>query len=91
MKKPYTGEFTLDFEIKARAAVDKVTLSGTSFAYTGKVIEPFVTVRDTNGNIISSTYYTVGYSKNAKRGTAKVIVRMSAPYAGSYGVYFEIY
>lgn len=54
-----------------------VTLSKTSFTYNGKVQKPSVTVKDSNGNKISSSKYTVTYSSGSKSvGTYKVTVTM---------------
>ena len=52
-----------------------VTLSATSFPYTGGEHKPTVTVTDNGGNVISADEYTVTYSDNVAVGTAKVSIK----------------
>ena len=44
----------------------KIKLSATSYVYDGKVKTPTVTVTDTNGKTVSSSYYTVKYPSGRK-------------------------
>ena len=50
-----------------------ITLSGTSFEYTGEAIKPTVTVKD-GSTTIPAEEYTVGYSNNVNAGTATVTI-----------------
>ena len=50
-----------------------ITLSGTSFEYTGDAIKPTVTVKD-GSTTIPAEEYTVGYSNNVNAGTATVTI-----------------
>ena len=65
-----------------------VTLSETSFTYTGSEIKPTVTVKGVNGeNEISfteNTDYTVSYENNTEVGTAKAVV--TDVFGGTYEV-----
>lgn len=69
-----------------------ISLSATSFAYTGKAIKPTVTVKDSKGNKISSLNYTVKYAsgrKNAGEYTVTVTFKGNY-YSGSKKLSFKI-
>ncbi len=51
-----------------------VTLSQSSFNYTGSALTPTVTVTDDSGNVIPAGEYTVSYSNNTNVGEATVTV-----------------
>lgn len=51
-----------------------ITLSGTSFEYTGSEIKPTVTVKD-GETVIPASEYTVEYSNNTNVGTATVTIK----------------
>ena len=65
-------------------------LSAKSAVYTGKYIKPTVTVKDSNGNKISSSNYTVKYSDNKNVGTAKVTITFKGNYSGTKTISFTI-
>lgn len=70
--------------------VSNIRLDGTSFDYTGKTIEPKVTVANTNEEL-SADNYTLTYSNNVKPGTATVTVTLKGEYyEGSKELKFEI-
>ena len=50
-----------------------ITLSGTSFEYTGEAIKPTVTVKD-GSTTIPASEYTVSYSNNKNVGMATVTI-----------------
>ena len=50
-----------------------ITLSGTSFEYTGEAITPTVVVKD-GSTTIPAKEYTVGYKNNTEAGTATVTI-----------------
>jgi hypothetical protein len=52
-----------------------VSLSSSSFPYTGSEVKPTVTVTDDDGNVISADEYTVTYSNNVNIGTATVNIK----------------
>ena len=52
-----------------------VSLSASSFPYTGGEQKPTVTVTDNGGNVISADEYTVTYSDNVAVGTATVSIK----------------
>lgn len=69
----------------------KVVLSDSSYTYNGKTRKPTVTVKDANGNKISSSFYTVTYASGRKNvGKYKVTVKFKTRYTGSLSKYFTI-
>ena len=75
-------------------APETLTLSKTSYTYNGKTQKPTVTVKDSKGNTISSTHYTVSYASGCKYvGKYKVTVAFkstSSKYSGTLSAYFTI-
>lgn len=68
-----------------------IKLSKTIYTYNGKVKKPSVTVKDSNGNVISSNNYTVTYSKGCKNiGKYSVKITFKGNYSGSKILYFTI-
>ena len=67
-----------------------ITLSATSFNYTGKEIKPVVTVKYDGKALSEKTDYTVSYFDNKDIGTAKVTVTGVGRYVGSVDKSFEI-
>lgn len=59
-----------------------VSLSSSSFPYTGSEVKPTVTVSDDDGNVISADEYTVTYSNNVNVGTATISIKSKT--AGNY-------
>ena len=51
---------------EASAKIETVNLSSTKFTYNGEVRKPTVTVKDSAGNKVSSSYYSVTYAKGRK-------------------------
>jgi hypothetical protein len=70
--------------------ISGVTLKYSSTTYTGASLKPAVTVKDSDGNVISSSYYTVAYSNNKNVGTATVTVKFSGNYSGTLKKTFTI-
>lgn len=69
----------------------KITLSKTSYTYNGKTQKPTVVVKDSQGNTISSSNYTVTYSSGCKKaGTYKVAVTFKGHYSGSKTLTYTI-
>lgn len=70
-KGNYTGTVEKTFDIDSRTITDAdVTLSQTSYTYTGSAITPGVSV----AGLKKDTDYSIGYSNNIAAGTASVIV-----------------
>ena len=68
-----------------------VKLSKTSYTYNGKVQKPSVVVKDSKGNTISSSHYTVTYPSGMKNaGTYKVTVKFKGNYSGTKTLSYTI-
>ena len=68
-----------------------IKLSTTTLAYNGKNQTPSVTVKDSNGKIISKENYTVTYPKKRKAiGKYTVTVTFKGNYSGTKKLTFEI-
>ena len=69
-----------------------LTLSTTSYTYNGKTKKPTVKIKDSKGNTISSTHYTVSYASGRKYvGSYKVTVTFKgSKYSGSMSKTFVI-
>ena len=66
------------------------TFKAAACTYTGKALKPAITVRDSKGNKISSTNYTVSYSNNKKVGTGTAKITFQNQYKGSKTISFTI-
>lgn len=90
----YTGEITTTtFKITPKTvSKPTITLSGTSFEYTGSEIKPTVTVKD-GETTIPAKEYTVSYSNNIEAGTATVTItdKEGGNYTVSGSETFEIF
>ncbi len=79
---------------KDKTVVNKISsikLSKTTYAYTGKVQKPTVTIKDSKGNKISSSNYTLKWLTNCKRvGTHKVKVTFKGNYSGTKTLAYTI-
>lgn len=68
------------------------TLSATSYQYSGTVQRPTVkSVKDSRGNVISSSNYTVSYSSGCKNaGTYTVSIKFQGNYSGTKKLTYKI-
>ena len=69
-----------------------VSIAATTYTYTGKVITPAITVKDSNGKTLKNgTDYTVSYASGRKDvGKYKVTVTFKGNYSGTKTFYFTI-
>ncbi|MDE6659893.1 MAG: hypothetical protein K2K01_07255 [Eubacterium sp.] len=67
-----------------------ITLSETSFDYTGTAIKPDVTVKYNSKLLTLNTDYTISYSKNTNSGTAIVTIKGIGDYRGINTASFTI-
>jgi len=66
-------------------------ISNKNYTYNGKVRKPTVTVKGSDGKIISSKNYTVTYSSGRKNvGKYKVTIKFKGNYSGTKTIYFTI-
>lgn len=64
--------------------IQEIELSKQSFIYDGKAKKPSLSVKDSMGQPIGSGYYSISYSKNAKKvGTYQVAVVFAGNYSGT--------
>ncbi|MCD7796785.1 MAG: bacterial Ig-like domain-containing protein [Clostridiales bacterium] len=71
--------------------ISSITLSKSAYTYDGKVKNPSVIIKDTNGNKISPEYYTVTYASDCRKvGKYKVTVEFTGNYSGIKTLYFKI-
>lgn len=93
-KGNYSGEISKTFAITAKdiSKCDAEAISGQ--IYTGKEIEPDVTIRDGSNVLKAGTDYTVTYSNNTKVTTADsmalVTVKGCGNYKGTLSIRFAI-
>ena len=84
------GNFSSVKSIKVLGTVKSFGMPYTSYTYTGSAIKPAVNVKDTKGNKLKASDYTVTYSSNTKVGTASVTVTGKGSYNGTVKRTFTI-
>ena len=67
-----------------------VSLSKSSYSYTGSSIKPAVTVKLSGTKLNEGTDYTVSYSKNKSIGTASITITGTGNYTGTAKKTFQI-
>ncbi len=77
-------------EQTAIAHPQSLTLEKTQYTYNKKSQKPAVTIKDTNGQVISADNYTVTYTNNKNAGIAKVTVIFQNNYEGTMETEFTI-
>ena len=84
------ASFTLTVNGKTPSQLT-ITLSGTSFTYTGQQIKPTVTVKDGSTTLEENTHYTLNWANNVHVGTATVTINLNATgYSGNEDRTFTI-
>ena len=90
-RRGYKGSVSKKFIISSNLAANaKVTLSRTSFAYTGTARKPVPSVSYGADKLVSGRDYTVSYQDNKKVGTGKVLVKGKNGYRFSLAKTFKI-
>lgn len=82
-KGPYAGTLKKTFKIGNSLSANKVSLSTTKYAYTGKAKTPTVTVKYGSTKLKKNTDYTVSYKNNTKIGTGTVTITGKGKYYGT--------
>lgn len=91
VSETYGGSASATFVIDPVQLEDAgVTLSATSFSYTGSAIKPGVKVVLGGKTLANGTDYTVSYRNNVAVGTATAVVTGKGNYAGTIEKTFEI-
>lgn len=70
--------------------IASVEMVNPIIVYTGKALKPAVVAKDSQGNVIPSSNYTVAYKNNKKMGKATAIVTFKGNYSGSKKLTFTI-
>ena len=86
----YTGCVELTFNILPYILTESMMNSIAPQEYTGKKIEPIVTVRYNNKALINGTDYTVSYGENVDIGTGTVMITGKGNFVGSFTKQFKI-
>lgn len=90
-KQVGTGEDAYyQIEEEKIARIKSVTLAATSYTYDAKAKEPAVAVKDSDGEIIAESNYTVTYSNNTNVGKATAKITFKGNYAGTVNKTFAI-
>ena len=93
-KGNYTGEKTVQFVIEQKDIADCTVQPISAQIYTGKAVEPEVTVTDGANTLVKGTDYTVAYSSNINVTTteSKAVADISGTgnYKGSVKATFDI-
>ena len=73
-------------------AADSISLSKTSYIYSGKTYKPTVTAKDSSGRVLeNNTDYTAAYPKDMKNvGCYTVTVTLKGSYSGTVKKTFDI-
>ncbi|WP_295129189.1 dockerin type I domain-containing protein [Ruminococcus sp.] len=90
----FEGEKRVEFEIVKRdpVSVNKLDISFKSdnIYYTGKDIEPKVTVKEGANTLVKDKDYTLTYENNHNAGTAKIVIKGQGDYVGTRNMSFTI-
>lgn len=91
-KKVLTCQDCGNIETKILYNVSQISLGTYTYSYTGKVITPAVTVKDSNGTkLVKNTDYTVTYAEGRKAvGNYTITVKLKGDYSGSKKMTFSI-
>lgn len=89
-KGNYAGTLSLSFTIAPKAVTPKVSLSASSFVYTGKAQKPSVTVK-VGSTKLTTSQYSLTWSKDVKSvGAHSVKVTLKGNYQGSKSASYKI-
>lgn len=87
----YTGTAFAGFRILEKEILDEnISVDLTDKIYTGNAIEPKVTIKVENKELIQGEDYSVYYSYNTEVGIARIIILGTGNYSGSFEKNFNI-
>ncbi|MGN0594766.1 MAG: RCC1 domain-containing protein [Hominimerdicola sp.] len=92
-KGDYTGKVTKTFQIFENVtdiSSCTVSISKSSYPYTGSAVKPTVTVRNGDTVLTKNTDYVVRYINNINIGTATIIISGKGDYIGTTNKTFSI-
>ena len=84
------GTFSASKKIVVKGNLASASIKYSSYTYTGKEIKPTVTVKDSKGNKLSASDYTVTYSNNKAVGKATIKIVGKGSYQGTLTKTFVI-
>ena len=70
--------------------IGEVSVAKDTYTYTGKNLEPAVVLKDSQGNDIPASSYTMVYKNNKNVGAAQIVVTFQNRYSGKETVRFYI-
>lgn len=85
-----TKEVTFNIQEQSIGSVMDVRVESETVEYTGKAVEPEVTVTLGSKTLVKGSDYTLTYTDNIEPGTAKVTVTCKGNYSGSVTKNFKI-
>lgn len=90
----FSGEKKVAFEIVRRdpAALSKldITFKSEGIYYTGRDIEPKLTIKEGSYTLVKNSDYTVTYENNRNAGTGRAVVKGMGDYVDTLELSFEI-
>ena len=86
----YQGTREVKYNILRKSVVNCKTSSVGTQIYTGSDIEPTVTVKDGEKDLVKGTDYTIMYANNRKSGSGSVIIAGKGNYTVTKTVRFDI-
>lgn len=87
----FTGTMTKTFSIQpVNLKNTAITLSGTSYNYTGKAIKPTVKIISGKNTLKNGTDYKLSYNNNTNAGTGKITITAMGNYTGTVTKTFTI-
>ena len=89
-KGSYKGSYTENFKIVACSIAQATCSRIADQTYSGKAIEPTLTVTYKNRTLRTGTDYTVSFKDNVKIGTATVIITGKGNFEGTKEITFKI-
>lgn len=88
--KRSSNQASMTIDRKLKASNTKITLSETSYTYTGEAICPKVTVKHNGTKLKKDADYTVTYKNNVKVGTATVWIKGTGQFSGRLKATYKI-
>ena len=84
------GNYSAVKSIAVKGNIGSVSIPYSSYTYSGSNIKPAVTVKDTKGNKLTFSDYTVTYINNIRVGTATIRITGKGSYQGTVSKTFVI-
>jgi hypothetical protein len=89
-QKNYKDEKVQTVTYDEKTDISKLDITVAEATYTGKALEPAVTLTDAEGKVVDAKNYKVEYTNNVHAGTAKVTITATGDYKGTVEKEFTI-